>query len=190
MKNTNIKGLKMEKKIAELSNDEKLIIERQADVLLKALGYISDESRKNIDVVKSAKSMGFTVGTVKLSKEEQGFIVVDNEKRAKAIGLNELNDGDTNRWVLAHEIGHFLLHSEKGKALYWRENKTGKSEIEQQADWFATCFLMPKGIFKTQYEKLKKNNYADNLIISALALAFRVPFRSVERRIEEIYGNS
>ena len=167
-----------------ISKERATIIDSQATEVLRSLGYNFEEGQP-INIVKAATTLGFFVGTAKMPKNEQGFIAIDNENKIKAIGLNESCGGDMKRFVLAHELGHFFLHA-GDSAVYLRVEKENKEDIEQEADLFAACLLMPKEVFKKRYERLKNEKYSDNVIASSLALSFKVPYESARRRIYEV----
>ena len=51
-------------------------------------------------------------------------------------------------FTIAHEIGHFVLHHEKGGPPE-RYNRSGGDLAEVEANWFAAAFLMPADAFIT-----------------------------------------
>jgi Zn-dependent peptidase ImmA (M78 family) len=65
---------------------------------------------------------------------------------------------DRNRFTIAHEIGHYVLHyllplsenKEIGKVQARRYG--GKDRTEYEANWFAASFLMPEATFRPAYE--------------------------------------
>lgn len=48
-----------------------------------------------------------------------------------------------DRFTIAHEIGHYYLHSFAGDKKIWADRK-GSGPAECEANWFAASFLMPK----------------------------------------------
>lgn len=52
-----------------------------------------------------------------------------------------------NRFALAHELGHYFLHSEMGNRRLRIEQESG-GEVDQEADWFAIGLLMPRSEFR------------------------------------------
>ncbi len=56
---------------------------------------------------------------------------------------------ETRRFTAGHEIGHFILHPHVGARTLHRElgfnaPRTNRPSIEQEADYFASCLLMPQ----------------------------------------------
>ena len=91
-------------------------IEQKAIYLLESTKYSSGE----VDILTIAQSLGFIVGIAALPSNDNGFILIDHSKKQiyriiglptdKAIGVNVHLDLQTKRFIIAHEIGHYLLH--------------------------------------------------------------------------------
>ncbi len=172
-------------------------IEKTAIELLESSGYSESE---DIDVVSVAKSLGFMVGATDMDEETDGFIIV-HEGRQNILGLesdkiivvNSKRDIVWKRFTIAHELGHFILHYDKERdkdGLYaHREHVKGKSESENEADYFAANLLLPRHIFMAKYKKLQDSNMDANMIIELLARDFMVTSRTVARRIMELELN-
>lgn len=63
-----------------------------------------------------------------------------------------------NRFTIAHELGHYILHSKLGKKkikVMRFLDSSQNDRTEWEANWFAASFLMPKVAFLAE---LKKNN--------------------------------
>lgn len=62
------------------------------------------------------------------------------------------------RFTAAHEIGHYVLHPWIGDRVVHRDRPihglqvSGRPEIEQQADYFAACLLVPIKLLCTAFE--------------------------------------
>ena len=178
-------------------------IEKRTEALLDDYGYSSRED-SYLDIVSFVQSYGFIVGNADLGESEDGFISVrpDLAKKGldKVIGVNSKRPIEYKRFIIAHEFAHYILHCpEKSGAIYLhRENMKGKNGMENEADYFAACLLMPKESFKREYKKAleavrSKNqdeesdnaNYT-NQVSLVLSRIFRTPSDSVVRRIDEV----
>lgn len=71
-----------------------------------------------------------------------------------------------DRFTIAHELGHFVLHY-----LYRKQNlnddvrhlvaqRFGSSQAEKEANWFAAAFLMPTDAFKAEYKATDGDHFA------------------------------
>ena len=63
-------------------------------------------------------------------------------KRSKCIWINECLEGNERLFVMAHELGHAILHPKEN--CYFLRNQTFlNTRIEQEANAFAAEFLIP-----------------------------------------------
>ena len=176
---------------------EKQMIEEKA---MEVLNKGNDKGDSAINIIGIATSLGFVVGNVDLSEGEDGFILVDEKQEEilgqdtnKLIGVNADLSEEWKRFIIAHEIVHFILHYNKSenKGLYaHREHRKGKDSIENEADYFAASLLMPADRFKKNYNELKKANLSLEEMIFILAKRFRVTQIMAKRRIEELQVNA
>lgn len=175
---------------------EKSQIEQKASELLKDYEkYISDDSF--VDIVGIARAMGFVVGQAALDDKEDGFIVIDNSKEEllgvktkKLIVVNKNRDFNLRRFIIAHEIGHYYLEcGNSDKAFASREHKTGKSDRENEIDYFAACLLMPAESFIKKYNEYKKIFNEKIILTLVLSKQFGVTPKTCERRFEELALN-
>lgn len=90
------------------------------------------------------------------------------------INLSPLAGGQRRRFTIAHEIGHYILHTQLGKLHPVRITREGSNRLEWEANWFAAGFLMPAAEFK----RLMKEGRND----AELAFHFDVSMAAVEIR--------
>jgi len=169
-------------------------IEKSVMDTLKLAQYTISEC--SVDVIDVAKRLGFVVGNAVLNEEDDGFIIVEDGKNEimgiktdKLIGVNSNRPLEWKRFIIAHELGHFVLHfKEKNlKGLYaHREHKRGHSELENEADFFAANLLMPGDIFEKKYKEINQIYENNKEIVDVLSKYFIVTNRMAERRIEEL----
>lgn len=183
--------------IDEREKIRKKEIEQKADELLKKH---KDCDNGFVDVVKIARNEGFMVAEFVFQDDTDGLIIVNTDvdniaglKTNKLIGVSSQRDYDFKRFIIAHELSHYFLDEtedkKKGYILAARDAKHGRSEKENEHDYFAANLLMPKEAFLTQYEALIKHN-SEEKTIATLAMLFEVPHESVKRRIAEVKQES
>ena len=170
-----------------LSNMEKKKIEEKVERNLEELGYVLGEDMY-VDAVKLLCKHGFIVGESDiLSSNDDGFIYVSPEEDIKIIGVNDNRSKEEKRFILMHELGHYQLsHKKDGRIYMHREHERGRNQIENDADYFAACILMPEKSFKNQYDYLVRLNTPYENILIALQDIFKTPIESIERRIKEV----
>lgn len=179
-------------KIGRVNDMKKVEIEKIVSGLLRQYGY-NEEEDDYLDIVTFTRSLGFNVGNAKLDEEEDGFIAIrpSSTKRKdklgdKVIAVNRDRGFDWKRFIIAHEFAHSVLHYKVGSLYLHRENKKGKNETENEADYFAAALLMPRISFSRKCEELKKTGLSGNALSMQLAAIYKVPLESASRRIEEI----
>lgn len=176
-------------KVKELSYMDKKMITQKANALLKQYGYDA-AADTYVDIAKLAVSNGFKVGESKqLAFKEDGFMSVSKDRKKLLIGVNDDRTIEEKRFIVAHELAHYFLHymnSDLKDAIMHREHIKGKSEDENDADYFAACILMPEQSFIRQFRKIKEKSRDSSDIIDCLQMVFKTPRESIKRRIEEV----
>lgn len=173
--------------------------EQTANQILKIIKY-NGRRTSAVPVVDIAKSMGFFVNiTDDLPNNDSGFIIISPELKEhfssnKGIVVSDKVKYGKARFVIAHEIGHYLFDfNEQAQPQfshiftehYNKESQDDPDEL--RVNEFAACLLMPKSNFSASFEKLKRNSdlsLAD--IISALAEQFAVTPKAATARIQEL----
>src|SRR5690606_6020210 len=116
-----------------------------------------------------------------------GMLLYDTDSRDFHIHINIDNGNKRNskrgRFTLAHEFGHFFLDEHRlglkygllePHASFYNINQ--KSLIELEADYFASCLLMPKDKFKNfsaEYTRQTRNKKFSLDTILALSESFQ-----------------
>lgn len=65
------------------------------------------------------------------------------------ISLSPFAGERRTRFTIAHELGHYILHSRLGD-IPIRVRRDGSDRVEWEANWFAAGFLMPEQVFRTK----------------------------------------
>lgn len=117
-----------------------------------------------------------------------GMTLFENEKFS--IHINTANNNTANsprgRFTLAHELGHYIIDSHRIalklgllEPFPSKTNQKQHNEIEREADYFASCLLMPEKRFKEDifrkkfnFELINSLSKEYNVSISACAIRF------------------
>lgn len=171
-----------------LTQMEKNVIEGKViDVMDRHV--IKDDTNPSIDVAKLANKLGFEVRNMEMDDSDDGLIIVGDG--VKLICINKDRSVPEKRFIIAHELGHFFLNP-KSPIINFREKRHGRSEDENDIDYFAACLLMPKEIFIESYNKvktllsLKDDDLSYFDVSKILARLFVVPEMSALRRLKEL----
>jgi Zn-dependent peptidase ImmA (M78 family) len=108
------------------------------------------------------------------SADFSGLLIRKNGRAL--IGVNSSEAPVRQRFTIAHEIGHFILHPRQDAFVDFRKG-TGKGEVkpprERHADMFAAALLMPRKTLVKDFRRLAKDGYTDQ-ITATLAKQYAV----------------
>lgn len=143
-----------------------------------------------VPVEKIAKALGAVVRFSPLDEELSGMVYIKDG--VPVIGVNSLHHPNRQRFTIAHEIGHLVMHRDmisehvhvdKQFRVLMRDSKssTGTEEIEVQANQFAAELLIPSSMFDPT--KIIASDIDDDAPLDELAKKFRVSKQMLEYRI-------
>lgn len=174
-------------------------IDNIANQILDNVNYYSP--RGATPIVKISKEFGFVTYKEKMFKLLSGDIKVngdtyDKYKHNQIILVNKLDVLKHQRFVIAHELAHFLfdflgnpmyedssiLFSEK----YYKDCHNTESEVV--ANRFAAALLMPEKVFIEQYFIAKNEEDNIDFIVNYLSEFFETTVESIIKRIKEVLG--
>ena len=150
-------------------------IEQISNAVLKAF---NEDNKSVIDVINIANNLGFTVSQAKFDRDISGM--VKNSKEVKQIFINNQDIPSRQRFTLAHEIGHILLHHDnldKDFDVVDYRNNGISNRKESEADSFAASLLMPKERAKNVwafYEDV--DDFAEEFGVSKMAASIRLRY--------------
>ena len=108
---------------------------------------------------------------------QSGTFKYENDKWI--IGVNQNHHKNRQKFTLAHELGHYVLHREKNinivDTTFFRNNDT--NPIEYMANEFAAKLLMPEDKVRYLVDKQKIKNIgrlAEEFGVSASAMKYRI----------------
>ena len=159
----------MYEKRLDMNADKIKELEEQVNKIFRKSQYNDDKDY--IDVISIAQNLGFEVGNAMIEEDMDGFILInenqgdqENQEKLlgiqtdKLIGVNSKRPIEWKRFIIAHELGHYMLDyvGKNNNGMFaHREHKKGRSERENEIDFFAASLLMPKEKFKKEYIQLK-----------------------------------
>lgn len=140
-----------------------------------------------IDIEGLAKRLGARVVFDDLDDDVSGFLL--REKNVSTIAVNQSQHPNRQRFTIAHECGHLVLHANKGDQLwvdktfspvFYRntDSSSGEKFHEIQANQFAAGVLMPEELLREQL----KGEVTD-MDILRLALKFKVSEQAMTLRL-------
>lgn len=145
---TEQKGLSLPK--AKSSNLPKAEIEQIAEMVRNSLGY-----KPGNDLEPFIKQLGGKVEYLDFHAwlDDACDTIEAYGEGDFTIWLSRVGGLLRNRFSIAHELGHYILHSRVGKIPMRATRSLISERVEWEANWFAAAFLMPKHLFKERWEK-------------------------------------
>ena len=144
-----------------------------------------------------AKRNGIKIRYEPLDDDLSGMIFLKDNQAV--IGVNAHHRPNRQRFTIAHELGHFFLHSDVLKqgahvdtmiTMLKRDQNAalGTVNIEVEANQFAAELLMPKKFVRDYLirEGIAQTAVADDTVVENLAKAFRVSVSSMAIRLATI----
>jgi len=124
---------------------------------------------------------GIKVYPLPLASEGFFGLSVGTEDGGPAVVVNVWDRISVERWIFtaAHELGHLLLHL----SAYDVTRRDEDDEEEKEADQFASHFLMPDEVFRSEWGEARGLPLVDRVL--KIKRIFRVSYRTVLYRLSE-----
>ena len=151
---------------------------------------------RTIDPVALATRLGIEVRAANIADNISGFLVFDAQGKP-FIGVNSSHHTHRQRFTVAHEIGHYLLH-ERTKPHMDDENgafnvrlrsdlsSTGSDPREVEANLFAAELLMPSEWLENDIRGHAHIDVFENSLISELATRYSVSEHAITIRLTRL----
>ncbi|MGO6695792.1 ImmA/IrrE family metallo-endopeptidase [Rhizobium johnstonii] len=145
-----------------------------------------------VPVDRIVRGMGITVQYAPFDGDLSGMAFVKDGK--KVIGVNSLHSVTRQRFTIAHELAHFVLHLERletkvhvDKGVLRRDTlaSEGTDDVEIEANTFAAEFLMPKSLLVTALAG-KNLDLEDDEAIASFAKKFKVSPMALQYRLQQL----
>lgn len=151
-----------------------------------------------VEIVRVCNENGLKVFEEYLGGDVSGLIVVDEKKWEKYdsnqfISVNLTDSAVRRRFTIAHELAHFVLHKNKESKLYahrdLNSDQETRSNIEQEANYFAANVLMPEKLVKKRVEEIQKDIWGNILgseLVKEIADSFVVSESAADVRLRQL----
>lgn len=160
-------------------------IENRASSILSEFNI----TKAPVDIKAIVLKKGITIKPYDLGENVSGMLVIKGDEGI--ISYNPTESIVRQRFTMAHELGHFILHKktqdvfvDKQFQVHFRnENSaTGQDNQELEANSFAAAILMPKDLLLTE---IKKHDFdlGDEFAMKELAKLFNVSLQAMTFRM-------
>lgn len=157
---------------------------KNATELLRAHGVFAAP----VDVDRLAHALGAEVFYEEMEDNVSGLLIREGGSAPAKIAVNSSHHRNRQRFTLAHEIAHLVLHASRKKELwvdheyYFRtvNAQNGDQRVEVEANRFAAELLMPKELVHASIDSDKP---LSDLDVARLALKFAVSEQALMWRL-------
>ena len=151
-----------------------------------------------VPVERLIRHEGIQIVRKKLEDETSGFIYIDPKTSAAVIGLNVSHSMTRQRFTLAHELGHYMMHRGDGGHLHVDEKdffvrfrdqraRGGWTQQEKEANAFAAALLMPTVFVMRDVRNLKEGvSVSDEKAVRSLATRYGVSLQAFLFRLANL----
>ena len=141
------------------------------------------------------RAQGVEIAKKRFDDETSGLIYVNPKSGHAVIGLNVSHSKTRQRFTLAHELGHFLLHKRSEGGLHVDEHdffvrfrdhhsSDGSDREEREANAFAAELLMPTIFLERDVKSLGEGlSLSDDTAIRRLANSYGVSLQALSIRL-------
>ena len=172
--------------------NRKRTISNRAQLLLDDLRVTAPP----IPVERIAQSLNAQLRYSPLDDELSGMVYV--KEGTPIIGVNALHHPNRQRFTIAHECGHLILHKaqiskevhvDKDFPMLMRDSVSaaGVNEMEIEANFFAAELLMPEALLTTALGN-EPFDIDDENAVSALARNFKVSPSAIRFRLGNLFA--
>jgi Zn-dependent peptidase ImmA (M78 family) len=146
-----------------------------------------------VPVDQIAASLGIVIqrSTFDGDTDMSGFLFRNKESGRAVIGVNASNSPRRQRFTIAHELGHFLLHEgdvvhvDRKVSLKLRNQRSseGTDRDEKEANLFAAELLMPKRFLDKELHDIPGLDLLEDETLEELAHRYDVSQQSLAFRL-------
>lgn len=146
-----------------------------------------------VNVHRLASKLNLDVLFEDLDDDISGFLLAEGKK--PCVVINKSHHPNRQRFSIAHEVAHFILHVPKGKKLFidrlvfYRNtaSTSGENRQEIEANNFAATLLMPESLLRRELEKYSDELGEDDVF--RLANTFCVSSEAMTYRLGKLSWN-
>ena len=151
-----------------------------------------------VPVERVVKSLGIEIKLDKVDDDLSGFLVREKKGHGRSvIGANRSHHPHRQRFTIAHELGHFLLH--EGETVHLDEYRQaftinlrdpqsakGEDNDEREANLFAAEFLMPAKFLTDDLKGKTLDLLGDSEFLVKLAKKYKVSVQALTFRLANL----
>ena len=144
-----------------------------------------------------ATALGIRITLDEVDDKLSGFLLRDKHDGRTVIGANKSHPKNRQRFTIAHELGHFLLH--EGELVHLDEemgsftvdfrdevSSRGEDVNEKEANYFAAELLMPEKFLRQDLRGKRLDLFDDGEELQKLARKYKVSTQALTFRLTNL----
>lgn len=140
-----------------------------------------------LDVARLASALGITVLYEPMGSDLSGYL--EKRNAGWVLGVNSLQHRKRQRFTIAHELAHYLLHGNQQsefRDVVLMQRAAHRNQMESDADAFAGELLMPSQEFndKIQGGIIRLSDLSDHFDVSIMAAKYKATLLGYRIRSE------
>ncbi len=145
-----------------------------------------------VPVEKLAKVAGARIRFAPFGEGELSGMIIQQGNGVAVIGVNSLHPKVRQRFTIAHELGHLVLHPKQPMHVDKeflpvrfrdRRSSAGDDAVEVEANQFAAALLMPEDFVRAEVDRSWGGESFDEENIKELAERFQVSIAAMTVRL-------
>jgi Zn-dependent peptidase ImmA (M78 family) len=148
-------------------------------------------TRPPVDVEAIAERNDMVIHRRGVDEDFSGYLIRNPSQSSGVIGVNSKHPLNRQRFTIAHELGHFLMHGGNNvhidkQFLVMRRDKDsskGTSPEEMEANLFAAELLIPEAFLARDMKEAGSFNFPDDDRVEQLAKKYRVSQQAMTIRL-------
>jgi len=152
-----------------------------------------DVIERPVKIVNLCAAEGISVFEQYLPENVSGFIVIQDDifqhyETGRLIVVNLSDSASRRRFTIAHELAHYILHWDESHDYYAHRDAGQNTGIEQEANIFASCVLMPQPLVESSLDGLSEIfvEAPPFMWIDHIAKEFAVSRNAAQVRLEQL----
>jgi Zn-dependent peptidase ImmA (M78 family) len=156
-----------------------------------ATDLLGEDLSLPIDIENIVAKKGIRLLPFDFKEDMSGVLILEDGDATIGYNVNEAHV--RNRFTIAHELAHYILHKDDKdlfvdtdfKVLYRSAHIDIGQKHEKEANDLAACILMPEKLLRKEIDEIELD-YTDEDLIKALAKKFDVSTISMSIRLSKL----
>lgn len=159
------------------------------EIELKVEEILAEQKIKSAPVAVDEIAQKYDIAIGTTASDKFSGVLLRKEDGTSYIAVNDKESSVRQRFTIAHELGHYFLHTTKQTFVDFRHNDENviRNPKERQANQFAAALLMPKKVLQKDIEMLVTEDGVTSELIAFLAGKYKVSTEAMNYRLINLH---